>query len=109
MINTPLHRVTVEPFNVDEWDVDRKRAKELGFALPDSEQYARAKASVDMGTVVQIGPTAFPRNEGEACPVTIGATVAYVKNSGKFIKDPFDGKEYLILNDEDIVMVFTKE
>ena len=107
MINTLLHRVTVVPFNVDEWDVDRKRAKELGFALPDSEQYARAKASVDMGTVVQIGPTAFP--DSDQCPLAVGMTVAYVKNSGKFVKDPFDGKEYLILNDEDIVMLFTKE
>lgn len=107
MINTLLHRVTVVPFNVDEWDVDRKRAKELGFALPDSEQFARAKASVDMGTVVQIGPTAFP--DMDHCPIAVGMTVAYVKNSGKFIKDPFDGKEYLILNDEDIVMLFTEE
>lgn len=111
MINTPLHRVTVKPFNVDEWDVDRKRAKELGFALPDSEQFARAKASVDMGTVVQIGPTAFPQYDQpeDVCPVQVGATVAYVKNSGKSIKDPFDSEEYLVLNDEDIVMVFTKE
>lgn len=109
MIKTPLHRVTVIPFDVDEWDNDRKRAKALGFALPDSEQFARAKASVDMGTVVQVGPTAFPQYEAGDCPVVVGSTVAYVKNSGKFIKDPFDGKEYLILNDEDIVMLFTKE
>ena len=106
MIKTPLHRVTVKPFDVDEWDKDRKRAKELGFALPDSEQFARAKASVDMGTVVQVGPTAFPDTP---CPVVEGSTVAYVKNAGKFVKDPFDGQEYLILNDEDICMVFEKE
>lgn len=107
MIKTPLHRVAVQPFDVDEWDADRKRAKSLGFALPDSEQFARAKASVDMGTVVQIGPTAFPDLEHNVPKV--GDTVAYVKNSGKYIKDPFDSKEYLVLNDEDIVMIFEKE
>lgn len=107
MINTLLHRVTVVPFDVDEWDIDRKRAKAMGFALPDSEQFARAKASVDMGTVVQVGPTAFPDLDNP--PIAVGSTVAYVKNSGKFVKDPFDSKEYLILNDEDIVMHFTKE
>ncbi len=108
MIKTPLHRVTIEPFDVDEWDQDRKRARAAGFALPDSEQFARAKASVDMGTVVQVGPTAFS-DFGTESPVVVGDTVAYVKNSGKFIKDPFGGKEYLVLNDEDIVMVFVKE
>jgi len=107
LIKTPLHRVTISPFDVDEWDQDRKRARAAGFALPDSEQFARAKASVDMGTVVQIGPTAFPDTE-QNVPV-VGDTVAYVKNSGKYIKDPFDGKEYLVMNDEDIVMVFVKE
>lgn len=108
MIKTPLHRVTIIPFDVDEWDETRKRAKAAGFALPDADSgNVRAKASVDMGTVFQIGPTAF-RDFGEI-DLKIGDTVAYVKNSGKFIKDPYDQKEYLVLNDEDIVMVFTKE
>jgi co-chaperonin GroES (HSP10) len=108
MIKTPLHRVTIIPFDVDEWDETRKKAKSLGFALPDADSGGvRAKASVDMGTVFQIGPTAF-KDFGDV-PVVVGDTVAYVKNSGKFLKDPFDQKEYLILNDEDIVMVFTKE
>lgn len=108
MIKTPLHRVTVIPFDVDEWDETRKRAKAAGFALPDADSGGvRAKASVDMGTVYQIGLTAF-RDFGDV-PVSVGDTVAYVKNSGKFIKDPYDQKEYLVLNDEDIVMVFTEE
>jgi len=108
MIKTPLHRVTIIPFDVDEWDETRKRAKAAGFALPDADAGGvRAKASVDMGTVYQVGPTAF-RDFGDT-PVSVGDTVAYVKNSGKFIKDPYDQKEYLVLNDEDIVMVFVKE
>lgn len=109
MIKTPLHRVTVIPFDVDEWNPDRKRAKELGFALPDANLGgARAKASVDMGTVFQIGSTAF-KDFGEV-PVKVGDTVAYVKNSGKFIVDPYDNtKEYLVLNDEDIVAIFEKD
>lgn len=109
MIKTPLHRIAVEIFDVDEWDEDRKKAKSLGFALPDPDMGGvRRKASVDMGTVVQVGPTAF-KDFGADSPVKIGSVVAFVKNSGKFIKDPFDQKEYLILNDEDIVMVFEKE
>jgi co-chaperonin GroES (HSP10) len=108
MIKTPVHRVTVVPFDFDEWDETRKKAKALGFALPEAESGGvRAKASVDMGTVFQIGPTAF-KDFGDN-PIQVGDTVAYVKNSGKFVKDPFDKKEYLVLNDEDIVAVFSKE
>ena len=108
MIKTPLHRVTVIPFDIDEWDESRKKAKALGFALPDADfGGVRAKASVDMGTIYQIGATAF-KDFGDV-PVTVGDTIAYVKNSGKFVKDPFDQKEYLVLNDEDIVAIFTKE
>jgi co-chaperonin GroES (HSP10) len=108
MIKTPLHRVTVIPFDVDEWDETRKKAKSLGFALPDADMGGvRAKASVDMGSVFQIGRTAF-KDFGDT-PIKVGDTVAYVKNSGKFVKDPFDQKEYLVLNDEDIVAIFEKE
>ena len=109
MIKTPLHRVTVKPFDVDEWDNDRKRAKALGFALPDSEQFARAKASVDMGTVVQIRPTAFPQYDEGTCPIVVGTTVAYVKNSGKFVKDPDTGENILVLNDEDVIARITEK
>lgn len=109
MIKTPLHRVTVKPFDVDEWDEGRKRAKALGFALPDAEQFGRAKASVDMGVVVAVGPTAFVALGGSNEDVKPGDTVAFVKASGKFVKDPFDEQEYLVLNDEDIVMIFEKE
>ena len=108
MIKTPLHRVTVKPFDVDEWDEGRKKAKAMGLVLPDADSgNVRAKASVDMGEIVQVGPTAYKDYGVE--PPAVGSTVAYVKNSGKFVKDPFTGIEYLVLNDEDIVMVFEKE
>lgn len=96
-----LHRVAVKPFAVDEWDEDRKKAKALGFALPEMEEHKRAKASVDVGTVVQLGATAD-------IPVSVGDVVGYVKNAGKFVVNPFTQEEIYLLNDEDILVVLKK-
>lgn len=96
------HRVAVKPFDIDEWDDTRKKAKELGFALPETEERLRAKASVDIGEVVLVGDTA-------ETVATIGDVVGYVKNAGKFVKNPFTDEEVYILNDEDILVIFGKE
>lgn len=96
------HRIAVKPFDVDEWDDTRKRAKAAGFALPETEEQLRAKASVDVGEVVIIGPDA-------ETAVKVGDIVGYVKNAGKFIKNPFTEEELYLLNDEDCLVVFGKE
>ena len=109
MIDVLLHRVAVKQFDFNEWDEGRKRAKELGFALPETEKEIRAKASVDIGTVEQLGPTAF-KDFGVDPPVKVGDVVAFVKGSGKLVKNPLiEGEEVLIINDEDITCVFKKE
>lgn len=109
MIEVLLHRVAIKQFDFNEWDEGRKRAKELGFALPETEKEIRAQASVDMGTVEQLGPTAF-KDFGVDPPVKVGDVVAFVKGSGKLVKNPLiEGEEVLIINDEDITCVFKKE
>ena len=109
MIEVLLHRVAIKQFDFNEWDEGRKRAKELGFALPETEKEVRAQASVDMGTVEQLGPTAF-KDFGVEPPVKVGDVVAFVKGSGKLVKNPLvEGEEVLIINDEDITCVFKKE
>ena len=96
-----LHRVAVKPFDFDEWDDTRKKAKSLGFALPETEDHKRAKASVDVGTVVQVGPDV-------ELPIAEGDVVAYVKNAGKFVINPFTQDEVYVLNDEDCLAVLGK-
>jgi len=108
MFQTLLHRVAVKPFDFDEWDDTRKKLKEMGFAIPEMEGKERAKASVDIGTVYQIGPTAFTSFQDE-CPVKVGDVVAYVKNAGKIVRNPFSDEEVYVLNDEDLLMILTKE
>lgn len=96
------HRVAVKPFTVDEWDEDRKKAKQLGFVLPEMAENTRAKASVDVGVVVQIGDSADVQ-------AIVGDTVAYVKNAGKFVVNPYTKEEIYLLNDEDLLVVLKKE
>ena len=96
------HRIAVKPFDIDEWDDTRKKAKAAGLALPETEERLRAKASVDIGEVVIIGPTA----ETE---VQLGDTIGYVKNAGKFVKNPYTEEELYLLNDDDVLVVFGKE
>jgi co-chaperonin GroES (HSP10) len=111
-INLLLHRVAVRPMSVDDWDDGRRRAKAMGLELAPIEttgaDASRAKLSVDIGEVLQVGSTAF-RDFGVDCPIKQGDVVCYVKGSGKLVKNPFTQEECIALNDEDIVSVLTKE
>lgn len=101
MLEPILHRIIVKTEKFDDFDDTRKKARALGFALPDSDK--RADASVDKGTVLAIGPTAF-RDFGTECPIKIGDKVAFARFSGKIISD--NEEDFVVLNDEDICCVY---
>lgn len=102
MAITPCgHRLVVKPFKQEEVDEVIKRAKLAGFEIVNNNQ-AREDASVDKGTVIAIGPTAWP-NEKPWCKV--GDTILFVKFSPKFVEDPETKEMVGILNDEDVVAV----
>ena len=96
------HRVAVKPLAVDEWDDTRKRAKAANIIIAETEDEKRARASVDVGEVLQVGPTAVTTAK-------VGDTVAYVRNAGKFISNPFTQEEVYVLNDEDVLAILDKE
>jgi co-chaperonin GroES (HSP10) len=106
MIKILLHRVAIKQFDFNEWDEGRKKLKEMGWAIPETEKEIRAKASVDIGTIEQIGPTAF-KDFGVETPIKVGDIVGFVKGSGKLVKNPLTEEEVLIVNDEDITCIFT--
>jgi co-chaperonin GroES (HSP10) len=35
--------------------------------------------------------------------------ISFAKGSGKPLKDPYTGEEFLVINDQDVVCVFKKE
>lgn len=88
------HRVIILPDPVEE-------VSKGGIILNLDER--TEKASCSSGTVVDFGPSAWldPALGGEPW-VKKGDRVVYAKYSGKFITDPVNEKEYVIVNDDAI-------
>jgi co-chaperonin GroES (HSP10) len=95
-----IHTVLVKPTLVEEADDTIRRAKAAGIHI---ELDKREKKAVEQGTVVAIGDTAFKAFEAKLLPVP-GDKVYFAKYAGKEVKDT-DGEEYLLLNDEDVLVI----
>lgn len=106
MIVPLLHRILIKQQKLSEASKEYARAEALGIVIPEHEDNRRAKAGVDKGVVVAIGPTAY-RDFNVEVPVKVGDIVAFARFSGKTIVDPDDNEEYVALNDEDLVAILT--
>ena len=108
MIIPLLHRIIVLQNKLEETNKDYVRAAQVGLIIPDHPDKTRAQAGVDTGTVMAIGPTAY-RDFNTDVPIKVGDTIAFARFSGKTVVDPKDNAEYVALNDEDVIVVLTKE
>lgn len=114
-IKVILHRLLVERVVPEDTNAIRtkKEMERLGFAVPISHKEeldkaaGREMASMDKGTVLDIGPTAF-KDYGIDCPVKVGDFICYAKFGGKDVNDPADDKTFVVINDEDVVCILTK-
>lgn len=95
-------RVLVKPFKIEEQDEMFKRAQALGIKIPEMEE-RKLQSLIDRGTVVQIGPKA---HEDYVEGLVVGDKIGFTKFGGKFIKDPDTNEEMLVINDEDVLVVF---
>jgi co-chaperonin GroES (HSP10) len=102
MLIPTTHRIVVKQQLLHEANPEHKRLTALGLVVAETESKKREQAGVDQGTVVAIGPTAF-KDFGVDSPIKPGDTIAFAKYSGKVVTDPDDEKQYVILNDEDVV------
>jgi len=107
--NTPGHRILIKPDSLDTVDPVIARARAAGFTITDKTEREEATI-IDTGIVVQLGKTAYNDYGGRENWCDVGDRVSYTRHGGKMISDP-DNKDvkYLVLNDEDIVMVWEKE
>ena len=108
MIKVVLHRILIKQDKLEDANPEYKRMKELGMVLAESDDRKRAQASVDTGTVIAVGPTAF-KDFGTTSPINVGDKIAYARFSGKFITDPATKEEFVALNDEDVICIFISE
>jgi len=101
MIKILLHHILVKLDDATEADDTYKRAKAAGIVL---ELDKREQAAVEYGTVVKIGPTAFKDLGRDPTILKEGDRISFARYSGKSLKDS-DGTEYLLLNDQDVLVV----
>jgi len=75
-----------------------------GIALVMDERLERA-AQV-YGTIITIGPECWKDKKGDGKPwASEGDKVCYVRHSGKSIIDTETDEEFVVINDEDILVV----
>lgn len=99
-IEAPGFRVVIKP---DE--VLKKTAS--GIVLAIDEQLE--KGATDRGVIVSIGPIAWHAFKPYEGPwANVGDTVGYAKYAGKRVKDS-DGIEYLVIDDQDVVVIYRDE
>ncbi len=100
MIHPLLHAILIEPDAVEQ-------KTESGIIIPDLVTEKERKA-VEYGTVVRVGPRAFIDYGRSPDILSKGDRVSYNRYAGKTVKD-VDGKEYLLVNDQDVLCVITEE
>ena len=108
------HRILIKPDPVKQ-QVDIPAAlEELNFEVHkpvDLEK--REEAATQIGTVVEVGPTAFRAFDGSDpswkpwCKK--GDRVIFARYSGKIVTDPVTKEKFMVINDEDIQVLITGE
>lgn len=103
---TPGYRVLVKPDSLEEFDPVFASAKAAGIELAPKEANLE-RTGIDTGIILQIGPVAFVDRGGAENWCKVGDRVSYARHGGKVVKDPTDeNNKFLVLNDEDIVLVW---
>ena len=98
-------RILIKPFKLQEHDKVFKAAERAGIVLPEFSE-RKEQVNVDKGTVLQIGPKCHEDYVGD---LAVGDIVGYAKFGGKFVQDPKDDEFYLVINDEDVVVIFKED
>ena len=80
-----------------------KKQTDSGLVLVHDERFA--KAAMEHGEIIAIGPNAWKAFDGGEPWAKVGDRVLFSKYGGKFVIDPdnppVDGEDFIIINDED--------
>lgn len=107
MIKAAGKHVLVKPVKLEEANPTYKRMKELGFATPDTREKDLEQRAVDVGVIINIGQGAW-KDWFDGSPwAKIGDKVLFQKYGGYMYKE--EGEDYILLNDEDVLAVFSTE
>ena len=96
MINVKGYRILVKPD-----DVETVTAGGIILAIDEKLE----KSGQQFGTVVGIGHTAWTGGNDETPWCEEGDRILFSKHAGRFVYDPVDDSEYMIMNDTDVLAV----
>lgn len=99
MLKVCGHRLMIKPD-----PVEKKTAS--GIVLAVDEKLHRA--ATDVGTVVQVGETAWFGFADNRQWCAVGDKVQYARYASKFVIDPETDEEFVILNDDDVQVIIVK-
>jgi len=101
------HRLLVKPDAVEDQIDLPGGLKGTGFAVVKPTDLARREeAGTQVGTVIQVGPTAFRAFDGSDpnwrpwCKP--GDRIIFARYAGKFVEDPDTKEKFFVINDEDM-------
>ena len=103
------HRVLIKQDVVLEKDEVYNRAKKSGIIVAKNDDLRREQMGVDSGVVLDVGQTAFKDYGGDDwCKK--GDRIAFAKHTGKVFRNPDNEDDiYIVLNDEDIIAILSKD
>lgn len=108
---TPIpcgHRLVIKQIELADYDETYKKAKQIGIEIAQNKDFMREQQSVDRGTVIAIGPSAFQDFNAKEPWCKVGDIIAFAKYSGKAVKDIETQEDYLVINDEDAVCILKR-
>jgi len=97
MIEALGNRVIIKPDSIEE-------VTQGGIVIAQTTNYVREeKAATSTGIVMDFGEAAWldPIMGGEPW-VDVGDRVVFARYAGKYVTDPDDGEEYVVINDDAI-------
>ena len=102
MINVKGYRILVK---IEEVEVMSKGGIITTIVGTNAERLE--KAGQQFGYVVGIGDTCWSELGENWCEV--GDQILFSRHAGRFVFDPTDDEEYMIMNDTDVLAVITGE
>lgn len=103
MIKCISFQVLLKPFDIKEEDPTLAAAKRMGITLT-GDSLEREQKSVDKGTVVSWGPTAF-KEYGIDVPFEAGDQIVFAKFAGKEVIDPETNEKFVVILDQDCIAI----
>jgi co-chaperonin GroES (HSP10) len=107
MLRAQGFRILIKPDPVKDQVKVSEELKKSGFVIGrTADEERRAEVATQIGTVVDVGPTAFhayDKNSPDWRPwCKVGDRVIFARYSGKLVEDPVTEEKFMMVNDEDI-------